>query len=58
MAQLPVWPLILYGVLLLIGVDPAHPMATLGLILLASWTFMALVTALVGWNNRLVRSQV
>ena len=44
--------LILYGVLLLIGVDPAHPMATLGLILLASWTFMALVTALVGWNNR------
>ncbi|WP_312951901.1 YhgE/Pip domain-containing protein, partial [Streptococcus parasuis] len=33
--------LILYGVLLLIGVDPAHPMATLGLILLASWTFMA-----------------
>ena len=44
--------LILYGVLLLIGVDPAHPIATLGLILLASWTFMALVTALVGWNNR------
>ncbi|MGQ7358378.1 YhgE/Pip family protein [Streptococcus suis] len=44
--------LILYGVLLLIGVDPAHPMATLGLILLTSWTFMALVTALVGWNNR------
>lgn len=44
--------LILYGVLLLIGVEPAHPMATLGLILLASWTFMALVTALVGWNNR------
>ncbi|HEM3680036.1 TPA: YhgE/Pip domain-containing protein [Streptococcus suis] len=44
--------LILYGVLLFIGVDPAHPMATLGLILLASWTFMALVTALVGWNNR------
>ncbi|HFI0142165.1 TPA: YhgE/Pip family protein [Streptococcus suis] len=44
--------LILYGVLLLIGVDPSHPMATLGLILLASWTFMALVTALVGWNNR------
>ncbi|MFM0777369.1 YhgE/Pip domain-containing protein [Streptococcus suis] len=43
---------ILYGVLLLIGVEPAHPMATLGLILLASWTFMALVTALVGWNNR------
>ncbi|HEM5984860.1 TPA: YhgE/Pip domain-containing protein [Streptococcus suis] len=44
--------LILYGVLRLIGIDPAHPMATLGLILLASWTFMALVTALVGWNNR------
>lgn len=43
---------ILYGVLRLIGIDPAHPMATLGLILLASWTFMALVTALVGWNNR------
>ncbi|HFI0116630.1 TPA: YhgE/Pip family protein [Streptococcus suis] len=43
---------ILYGVLRLIGIDPAHPMATLGLILLASWTFMALVTALVGWNDR------
>ncbi|AER20679.1 TPA: YhgE/Pip domain-containing protein [Streptococcus suis] len=43
---------ILYGVLRLIGIEPAHPMATLGLILLASWTFMALVTALVGWNNR------
>lgn len=43
---------ILYGVLRLIGIDPAHPMATLGLILLASWTFMALVTALVGWDNR------
>ncbi|MBY4634971.1 YhgE/Pip domain-containing protein [Streptococcus suis] len=44
--------LILYGVLRLIGIEPAHPMATLGLIHLASWTFMALVTALVGWNNR------
>ncbi|HFI0256014.1 TPA: YhgE/Pip family protein [Streptococcus suis] len=44
--------LILYGVLLLIGVDPAYPLATLGMIFLASWTFMALVTALVGWNNR------
>ncbi|WP_449450820.1 YhgE/Pip family protein [Streptococcus suis] len=43
---------ILYGVLRLIGIEPAHPMATLGLILLASWTFMALVTALVRWNNR------
>lgn len=43
---------ILYGVLRLIGIESAHPMATLGLILLASWTFMALVTALVGWNNR------
>ncbi|HEL2045266.1 TPA: YhgE/Pip domain-containing protein [Streptococcus suis] len=43
---------ILYGVLRLIGIEPVHPMATLGLILLASWTFMALVTALVGWNNR------
>ncbi|WP_104929952.1 YhgE/Pip domain-containing protein [Streptococcus suis] len=43
---------ILYGVLRLIGIESAHPMATLGLILLASWTFMALVTALVGWNSR------
>ncbi|CYW58287.1 membrane protein [Streptococcus suis] len=43
---------ILYGVLRLIGIESAHPMATLGLILLAFWTFMALVTALVGWNNR------
>lgn len=32
---------------------PAYPLATLGLIFLASWTFMALVTALIGWNNQL-----
>ncbi|MGT2715263.1 YhgE/Pip domain-containing protein [Streptococcus respiraculi] len=44
---------ILYGVLHLIGVEPSHPLATFGLILLASWTFMALVTALIGWNNHL-----
>lgn len=50
--------LILYGVLLLIGVDPAYPLATLGLIFLASWTFMALVTALIGWNNRFSSLQV
>lgn len=44
--------LILYFVLGWIGVEPSHPLATLGLMLLTSWTFMALVTALLGWNNR------
>lgn len=44
---------ILYGVLRLIGVDPSHPLATFGLILLTAWVFMALVTALIGWNNHL-----
>lgn len=44
---------ILYGLLRVIGIEPSHPLATLGLILLAAWTFMALVTALLGWNNHL-----
>ena len=29
-----------------------HPLATFGMILLAAWTLMALVTALVGWDDR------
>lgn len=44
---------ILYGTLRLIGIVPSYPLATFGLILLAAWTFMTLVTALVGWNNHL-----
>lgn len=43
---------ILYSILLFIGIAPTHSLSTLGLIFLTSWTFMALVTALVGWNNR------
>ena len=34
------------------GVEPNHPLATFGMILLAAWTLMALVTALVGWDDR------
>ncbi|MBF0787090.1 MULTISPECIES: YhgE/Pip domain-containing protein [unclassified Streptococcus] len=44
---------ILYATLHLIGIDSSYPLATFGLILLAAWTFMALVTALIGWNNHL-----
>lgn len=44
---------ILYGTLRLIGIVPSYPLATFGLILLAAWTFMTLVTALIGWNNHL-----
>jgi len=35
-----------------VGVEPNHPLATFGMILLAAWTLMALVTALVGWDDR------
>ncbi|MTB63775.1 DUF3533 domain-containing protein [Streptococcus sp. zg-86] len=45
--------LILYATLRFIGIEPSHSLATLGLILLSAWTFMALVTALIGWNNHL-----
>ncbi len=44
---------ILYGVLRLIGIVPSHPFSTFALILLAAWTFMTLVTALIGWNHHL-----
>ncbi|KXT77959.1 YhgE/Pip domain-containing protein [Streptococcus sp. DD13] len=44
--------ILLYGTVRLVGVDFAHPGATFGLTLLSSWVFMALVTALIGWNQR------
>lgn len=44
---------ILYGALHLIGIVPNAPFTTFGMILLASWVFMSLVTALLGWNQHL-----
>lgn len=44
--------LILYFAIVQLGVVASHPMLTLGMILLTSWTLMALVTALIGWNSR------
>lgn len=42
----------LYIAIRFVGVEPNHPLATFGMILLAACTLMALVTALVGWNDR------
>ena len=42
----------LYIAIRFVGVEPNHPLATFGMILLAAWTLMALVTALVGWDDR------
>ena len=42
-----------YGAVHLIGLSANHEWATLGLIVLASMTFMALVTALVTWDSKL-----
>ena len=42
----------LYIAIRFVGVVPNHPLATFGMILLAAWTLMALVTALVGWDDR------
>ncbi|MCE2266381.1 YhgE/Pip domain-containing protein [Streptococcus thermophilus] len=42
----------LYIAIRFMGVEPNHPLATFGMILLAAWTLMALVTALVGWDDR------
>ena len=36
----------LYIAIRFVGVEPNHPLATFGMILLAAWTLMALVTAL------------
>ena len=44
---------LVYGAVHLIGLSANHEWATLGLIVLASMTFMALVTALVTWNSKL-----
>ncbi|MEW4354807.1 YhgE/Pip domain-containing protein [Streptococcus pneumoniae] len=44
---------LVYGAVHLIGLTANHELATLCLILLASSTFMAVVTSLVTWNNRL-----
>lgn len=42
----------LYFVVLLVGVAYAHPVATYFFTILSSGVFMALVTALIGWNQR------
>ena len=44
---------LVYGAVHLIGLSVNHEWATLGLIVLASMTFMALVTALVTWDSKL-----
>ena len=44
--------ILVYGGVHLIGLTAAHEMKTLLLILLASVTFMAMVTALTTWNSR------
>lgn len=43
---------ILFLVVETMGVEANHPLVTFAMILLTGWTLMALVTALVGWNNR------
>lgn len=45
--------ILVYGAVHLIGLSANHEWATLGLIVLASMTFMALVTALVTWDSKL-----
>lgn len=42
----------LYLTVRLVGVSYAYPISTFFVILLSSWTLMALVTALIGWNQR------
>ena len=44
--------ILVYGGVHLIGLTAVHEMKTLSLILLASVTFMAIVTALTTWNSR------
>jgi putative membrane protein len=43
---------ILYGAIHLLGFEANFDLRTLGLIILGALTFMALVTALVGWDDR------
>ncbi|VGV32931.1 phage infection protein [Streptococcus pyogenes] len=44
--------IVLYLAIQLLGFEARYGMETLGFIMLSSWTFMALVTALVGWDDR------
>ena len=44
---------LVYAAVHMIGLSANHELATLGLIILTSMTFMALVTALVTWDNKL-----
>lgn len=44
--------IILYVAIQLLGFEAHYGMKTLGFIILSGWTLMALVTALVGWDDR------
>ncbi|MBF6976352.1 YhgE/Pip domain-containing protein [Streptococcus macedonicus] len=44
--------LILYGAIQFLGFEANYEWRTIFLIILGGWTLMALVTALVGWDNR------
>lgn len=44
--------LILYGAIQLLGFEANFEMKTLAFIIISGWALMALVTALVGWDNR------
>ncbi|HES3561123.1 TPA: YhgE/Pip domain-containing protein [Streptococcus pyogenes] len=44
--------IVLYLAIQLLGFEARYGMETLGFIMLGGWTFMALVTALVGWDDR------
>lgn len=44
--------IILYLAIQLLGFEAHYGMKTLGFIILSGWTLMALVTALVGWDDR------
>ncbi|EGR87329.1 YhgE/Pip C-terminal domain protein [Streptococcus dysgalactiae subsp. equisimilis SK1250] len=44
--------IILYLAIQLLGFEAHYSMKTLGFIILSGWTLMALVTALVGWDDR------
>ncbi|HER8752655.1 TPA: YhgE/Pip domain-containing protein [Streptococcus pyogenes] len=44
--------IVLYLAIQLLGFEARYGMETLGFIMLSGWTFVALVTALVGWDDR------
>lgn len=44
--------LVLYGAIQFLGFEANYELRTIFLIILGGWTLMALVTALVGWDNR------